>query len=272
MPNSKSFHNPFDHEILDKKIKENFHEIADDLQVSSDLECHIKQSIITESRKEFFTMKHTPIKRIAAIAGILCMTTVTVFAAGKITAIIGSSSSIPEYTSVPTEKQLEKDLGFAPDIPTSFKNGYLFKSANISDKSAIDDKGNVLNKYKSLMVSYENGNSVDKKSYLTLNVIQSKNSYNSDDETVLKEKYNDTTFSYSEYSIKFLPVDYEMTEQDKADEASGKYSFSYGSDEVEVSNYRTVSWTQDDIVYSLTACNLDLTQDELITMAKETLK
>ena len=45
-----------------------------------------------------------------------------------------------------------------------------------------------------------------------------------------------TTVYTMEDTYKFVPPDYEMTEQDKEDEASGKYIFSYGTDEVKYQN------------------------------------
>lgn len=267
MKRTTLFHEPFD-----EQLKRETHEIVDHMEVSPGLEYRTKQLLLSQSqkRKELFFMKQTPKKRIAIIATLLCMTTVTVFGAGKVASISSHSSSIPEYKTIPTTKQLEKKLGFIPDIPQNLGETYPFESANIANDKAYDDNGNVVSKYKTLNVYYYLSRTNDQLSYLTLDIVPAKNVYGKAD-AIATEQYGDTTITYAKSDIKFVPAGYKLTEQDKQDEQDGNYTISYGSDKIELSSYQHVSWVKDDIDYTITASNLDLTQSDLMDMAKNVL-
>ena len=75
-----------------------------------------------------------------------------------------------------------------------------------------------------------------------------------------------TNFAYN-----VSPADYQQTEQDMKDEESGKYVFSYGADEVEISQVQGVEWEQDGIYYNITAIDSPLDKQGLINMAKEVI-
>ena len=83
--------------------------------------------------------------------------------------------------------------------------------------------------------------------------------------------YNGIAIAYISYANKVVPADYQQTEQDMKDEESGKYVFSYGADEVEISQVQGVEWEQDGIYYNLTAIDSPLDKQGLIDMAKEVI-
>ena len=62
-----------------------------------------------------------------------------------------------------------------------------------------------------------------------------------------------------------------MTQQDKKDKSSGKYVFSYGSDKEEISQVKYLNWMQAGINYSFLAIDSDISQDELVKMAEQTI-
>ena len=82
---------------------------------------------------------------------------------------------------------------------------------------------------------------------------------------------DDTDLYYSHYTNKFVPEDYQMTAQDKQDEASGKVVFSYGSSKVEKSEVQSVTWKKDGVQYQLLQMDGMLSSDELAAMAEEVL-
>ena len=69
------------------------------------------------------------------------------------------------------------------------------------------------------------------------------------EQEVVIDTYNGIDLYFSSDAYKFVPEDYEMTEQDKQDEASGKYVFSCGSKKEEVAQFK-YDWTEDGIYYS----------------------
>ncbi|MGL4911553.1 MAG: DUF4367 domain-containing protein [Romboutsia sp.] len=203
-------------------------------------------------------------KAIVAIAATFVLGT-TAFGLGKVTSLTSHSSNIPTYNSVPSKEELNKEFGFAPKIADKFENGYEFKSGHIVNGEALDEDGNTLDASKELSVYYKKDN---EKNELSLNIANKMMGERAKEEVVV-DTYNDIDLYYYSYANKFVPGDYKMTEQDKKDEASGKYVFSYGTDKIEVSENKFVSWEQDGIYYSLMSMDLDLSQDELVKMAHE---
>ena len=60
-----------------------------------------------------------------------------------------------------------------------------------------------------------------------------------------------------------------MTAQDKADEASGKYGFSYGSAEVAYTQVQSLAWEYGGLNWELVAIDNSIPKEELVQMAKE---
>jgi hypothetical protein len=184
---------------------------------------------------------------------------------GKISSMIGSSCASPTYTQLPTAAELSEDLDFSPTIPPAFENGYTFENGTIGKESGLDENGNVLEKHKSLDCLYKNGSDA-----ISLNVAEKWSFPHEEDGTVV-ETYNGIELKYTVNTYKFVPGDYEMTAQDKADEASGKYVFSFGTDQIEIEEVQGLTWIQDDLSYLLMASDSSLTETDLVTMAKEVI-
>ncbi|MDO4542229.1 MAG: hypothetical protein Q4C00_05305 [Bacillota bacterium] len=135
-------------------------------------------------------------------------------ATGTISSIVGWSSSKPTYTELPTKEQLEKDLSYVPIIPAEFSNGYAFQEATVGTAKGLDDNDNVIDKHKNIYCSYKNGTE-------EINLHMAKWSYTLKDDDPVVETYEDIELQYSNDLYKGFPGDYVLTEQDKADEASG---------------------------------------------------
>lgn len=187
----------------------------------------------------------------------------TVFAAGKVFFINSSSSNIPTYTAIPTVEQVKKDIGFNPRLVKEFDNGYTFTSGHTIDDEVFDEKGNSVEKTKSLGFNYKKGN--DK---LSLYMENGRLGENSEKETVVNT-HSGIDLYYHSYANKSVPANYKMTEQDKQDELSGKYVFSYGAIKEEISQVQYLNWMQDGIYYSFLAIDSNISQDELIKMAQQ---
>lgn len=189
----------------------------------------------------------------------------TVFAAGKIFSITSHGSNIPTYTTIPTVEQVKTDLGYTPKLVKEFSNGYTFAGGYTVNNEGLDEKGNSVAKTKSLDFAYKKGN--DK---LSLSMENGKLGENSE-KTAVINTYNGIDLYYHSYANKFVPADYKLTEQDKQDELSGKYVFSYGSDKERISQVQYLNWMQDGINYSFLAMDSDISQDELVKMAKQVI-
>ncbi len=200
---------------------------------------------------------------IAAVAALMAGT--AVFAAtGHIANLTGSSSSKADYTSLPTADQMVREVGYEPVLINIFENGYRFDSGNIVKTKLKDDSENVVEKSKSLSFEYKKGGD-------TVEFTQMKCRSQLDLPGTVITTADDTDLYYSHYTNKFVPEDYQMTAQDKQDEASGKVVFSYGSSKVEKSEVQSVTWKKDGVQYQLLQMDGMLSSEELAAMAEEVL-
>lgn len=204
------------------------------------------------------------------VIGVLVATMVigtTVFAAGKISSITSRSSSTAKYTAMPTAEQVKKDFKLNPKLVNKFDNGYVFADGCIVNNEGTDDKGNSVEKTKSLDFTYAKDN--DK---LSLYMENGRLGERPKRETVTAN-YNGIDLYYSSYANKFEPENYKMTEQDKKDKLSGKYVFSYGSDsdKEKISQIQCLNWMQDGINYSFIGSDSNISKDELVKMAQQVI-
>lgn len=210
--------------------------------------------------KKIFSVK----KAVILAAVICCLATATVFASGTITQYFSSSSSKLTYTEIPTAKKLTSDIGYAPKIIGSFSNGYNFKGATIVNTSGQSDAGEHLSDFKALDTDYTSadGQAVN---------LSSNNSGTSVSSIKIDQatNYEGIDMNYSAQEYKFVPVDYQLTADDKAAKENGSVVFSYGSDSIETATYQFVSWVDGNINYQLMTQNTALSYTDLFAMAKE---
>ena len=83
--------------------------------------------------------------------------------------------------------------------------------------------------------------------------------------------YKNSEIRYVSYVNKLVPSDYRPTEQELLDEKKGKYVLSYGADTVRTIKVQILSWKYNGLNYSICALDNDITVDELVEMAKETI-
>lgn len=205
-------------------------------------------------------------KKISVIAAVAVLALgTTVFAAsGIISKWYSSSSSDPEYKSLPTAQQVKKDIGYDAVLISEFENGYAFKDGSIVNNNLADEDGNSVEKFKSVSFDYEkNGDTV----------IFSQDKFNSKidmDGNVIKT-VDGTDIYYYSYTNKIVPADYKMTDEDKKAEADGELVFSSGSSDIRISEVQSVTWVKGNIQYQLMQMDGVLSRDELAEMAEEVI-
>lgn len=209
------------------------------------------------------TRSKKKISVIAAVA-VLALGTTVFAASGIISKWYSSSSSDPEYKSLPTAQQVKKDIGYDAVLIGEFENGYAFKDGSIVNNNLADEDGNSVEKFKSVSFDYEkNGDTV----------IFSQDKFNSKidmDGNVIKT-VDGTDIYYYSYTNKIVPADYKMTDEDKKAEADGELVFSSGSSDVQISEVQSVTWVKDNIQYQLMQMDGALSRDELTEMAEEVI-
>ena len=209
------------------------------------------------------TRSKKKISVIAAVA-VLALGTTVFAASGIISKWYSSSSSDPEYKSLPTAQQVKKDIGYDVVLISEFENGYAFKDGSIVNNNLADEDGNSVEKFKSVSFDYEkNGDTV----------IFSQDKFNSKidmDGNVIKT-VDGTDIYYYSYTNKIVPADYKMTDEDKKAEADGELVFSSGSSDVRISEVQSVTWVKGNIQYQLMQMDGALSRDELTEMAEEVI-
>lgn len=226
----------------------------------------ISDDLILEASNPTAKMRRIRISRMAAIAAAAIMLLgITVFAASVMHGgISGHSSNIPTYYRVPARETLKRDIGIELNVVDAFSNGYSFKSGHIVHNEAHDDDGGVTGRFKSLDCKYvSNGDT------LSLNAEAISAVYR-EEKSEITETYRGSDLCYCKYLNKLVPGNYELTEQDKKDQESGKYVFSFGSSGgIELKEVQIVTFEYGEISYSLCAINSVITEDGLLQMAKE---
>lgn len=206
-------------------------------------------------------------KRIALIAAAtVCVLGITAFAASGIISIWNSSSSgIPEYKSLPTAEQCIEDVGYVPVLVNTLNGGYEFENGSLVDNNLKDENGNIVEKFKSVHFRYEKDGDI---------VHFSQDKFDSEIERngEVFAKVDDVEIYYNSYTNKFVPGDYELTEEDKKAEENGELVFSYGTDDVQIIEVQGVHWVKDGILYNLMQMDGKLPADALVEMAKKVIE
>lgn len=237
---------------LDRVIAHALEERVSDLEASSGMLEQIRREA-NQRRKESVSMKLFTPKRIAAVA-ILCFASVTCYAAVNLAGTVGHSNNhIQTYAKL---EQGEETVGFDMKTIESFSNGFVFKNGGTGETYGVDEAGNPIGEaYQSLSVSYE-------KDGKWLVVTAQNGDPNVDAGQSAWE-------GYSSQLYKFVPPDYQLTEEDLEREASGELVISYGSAEVEESQMENYFWQDGGLYYSMTAQDCQLGEEGMTQMVQE---
>ena len=208
-------------------------------------------------------------KRIAVLAAAVIMILgITAFAAtGVISTWYSSSSSRPDYRSLPSMEQVNKDIGYDVELIDHFSNGYTFKNGRIVSNKLEDEDNQTIEKFKSVAFSYQKGKD-------EVEFTQDRYQSESEPSGSLVENVNGVDLYYHSYVNKCVPPDYQLTEEDKRAEENGELVFSVGSEKVEIITWQHVDWSVGDMHYELFQQVDDdsLSKEEMIEMAKEVIQ
>ncbi|MFR8165779.1 MAG: hypothetical protein ACLU8D_07170 [Enterocloster sp.] len=147
-----------------------------------------------------------------------------------------------------------------------FSNGYTFKEAVPKHEETQDEGKNRLDQGMSMAFTYEKEGMEDVELSGSRLFVGMQDESSADQVMTLEDG---TVLSYSSTVNKFVPPDYEITEEEKKLQEEGKLNVAYGSDEVEVMTSAAVTWEQEDISYCLFTFEESMSAEELLSMAKE---
>lgn len=248
---------------IDNLIKQSLRTKADEIALKENVLSDITNKIEKENnmKKTVFNVKR--LAAIAAAAIVIC--SVGVIGAGKIASISTSSSHNDEIRHFPTKAEVKEITGIEPKF-TEKLGDYDYDFAVPADTNEKDDNGNVIHNYKNMSFWYKTDNGI-----LTLDTAPDLSPDDHSDYNYERIDYEGITLYYNSIKYKFVPPDYELTEEDKRLQANKELEISYGSQEVEYKNTSSVSWSEDGIKYCILNMDVDLSKDEIVDMAKEVI-
>ena len=153
-----------------------------------------------------------------------------------------------EYTSLSQLPKVERTVRYPITVPDSFSDGM----------ADYDDNGDMLREYYEVNVTYTKPNT----GIVWLNIAPLHEA--SADQAVQGadiRQIEGIPVSFRLDTYKFVPDDYEKTEEDSASETGGRFFVTYGADEISVTEIAFVSFDMNNARYTLMV--YDATQDDL---------
>ena len=250
---------------FDEYIKDKLENSVENSAPSTYLKNKIDLEINSQGEKGEFKMK----KRFVLVAAAALVLSVGVFAAGKITGTISSSSSQYNYTNYTDMAKAEKKAGFETYAPENLGD-YKFDGIKMVNMADIDDTGAKLNKRKAIDVDYKN-DSGDR-------VILSIDKHPDNAKTVDKQFYHEmrdvkgVKVYYSRLESVFLPDEKDATKEElERSKNDPFFNLAIGSDKREEDASKHLIFDYKGVQYSLMAGdNMDV--NEFYRMTEEIIK
>ena len=250
---------------FDKYIKNELNKSVEDSSPSDYLKNKIDLEINSQGEKGEFKMK----KRFVLVAAAALVLSVGVFATGKITGTISSSTSFYNYTNYTDMAKAEKKAGFDAYAPESLGD-YKFDGIRMVDMADMDDTGAKLNKRKAIDVDYKNADG----DIVMLSIDKRPDNSKTVDEQFYHEMRDikGVPVYYSRLESVFLPDEKDATKEEL--ERSKKdpfFNLAIGSDKREEDASKHLIFDYKGIQYALMAGdNMDV--NEFYKMAEEIIK
>lgn len=248
--------------------KNDYIKTIQDIHMPDDMRARIAHRMARENgRKEVpvSMFKHKKKRMAAAVIAATVVVGGSAFAFGgtAISRIFASSSASADYTSLPSAQQCQRDAGFTPALLQNFDNGFVFKDGVIVHNQEQNEDGQTVNKYASLEFDYQKGDEI-------VSLMQNSGASQEETGSCVAQKggvpYYETT-----KTEKYVSDSYQMTEQDRKEEASGQVEFNVGQSDngVETEQYHGINWTVGGVHYTLYQMNGSLTSAQMLEMAQQ---
>ena len=250
---------------FDKYIKNELQKSIEDSSPSDYLKNKIDLEINSQGEKGEFKMK----KRLVLVAAAALVLSVGVFAAGKITGTLASSTSFYNYTKYTDMAKAEKKAGFEAYAPESLGE-YKFDGIRMVDMADMDDTGEKLNKRKAIDVDYKN----DAGDIVSLSIDKYPENAIATSEQAYQEmrEINGVQVYYWRLESVFLPDEKDATEEERErSEKDPFFNLAIGSAKREEDASKHLIFDYKGVQYELMAGD-DMDVNEFYRMAEEIIK
>ena len=244
---------------FDEKMKNMLHECADDLHAPDTMKTRVDFALRSAQVKP----RHRWGKRIAVLAAVAAIAVTGAFAAGGLGSITSHSWSDQRLSMEQTQQHME-DAGAALTLPETigdftFSHGYDVAATAKSATGKSEQVDEVNAEYE------KDGVTLNFNAHKTYTVFSDEE--NSDPEPDEVQEVNGVTLSFRDSHYRFVPPDYEPSDEEKKLERRGELTISYGSDEVEDRQFQSVSWQKDGMSYSLYGFDTGLDAQTMLELA-----
>lgn len=155
----------------------------------------------------------------------------------------------------------------------TFDNGFAFKDITISDQSLVNETGQKEESQKGIHISYENGKETVVL-YIRQLYQQEIAEGNPLEDAVMDDtlQIGEVLAGFRQITNKFVPPDYELTEEDEKNMESPNFNLAYGTEEVEMDTGYSVLWVENNILYELYGTDLSISGSDMLHMAEELIQ
>lgn len=238
------------------------------MHMPDDMRARIAQRMAQENTKEvpIHRMRRNKKKMAAVLVAAAMAVGGSAFAFGgtAISQIIATCSASADYTSLPSAQQCQRDAGFTPALLQSFDNGFAFKDGVIVHNQEQNEDGQTVNEYASLEFDYQKGGE-------TVSLMQDSGAAHEKEIGRCAAQKDGVSYYETTKTEKYVSDSYQMTEQDRKEEASGQVEFNVGQSDngVETVQYHGINWAAGGVHYSLYQMNGSLTTAQMLEMAQQ---
>ena len=239
------------------------------IHMPDDMRARIAQRMAQENGHKEVSIsmfKHKKKRMAAAVIAATVVVGGSAFAFGgtAISRIFASSSASADYTSLPSAQQCQRDAGFTPALLQSFDNGFVFKDGVIVHNQEQNEDGQTVNKYASLEFDYQKGDE-------TVSLMQNSGASQEEETGSCAAQKDGVSYYETTKTEKYVSDSYQMTEQDRKEEASGQVEFNVGQSDngIETEQYHGINWTIGGVHYTLYQMNGSLTSAQMLEMAQQ---
>ena len=249
--------------------KNDYIKTIQDMHMPDDMRARIAHRMAQENGHKEVSIsmfKHKKKRMAAAVIAATVVVGGSAFAFGgtAISRIFASSSASADYTSLPSAQQCQRDAGFTPALLQSFDNGFVFKDGVIVHNQEQNEDGQTVNKYASLEFDYQKGDE-------TVSLMQNSGASQEEETGSCAAQKGGVSYYETTKTEKYVSDSYQMTEQDRKEEASGQVEFNVGQSDngVETEQYHGINWTVGGVHYTLYQMNGSLTSAQMLEMAQQ---
>lgn len=226
-------------EKMDRILKNALSPVAPDERINQ----RIRQELEGKNMKKFNMKKVV----ICVVACCLLLGTVSIASSGIISYTSVHSLAFGERDFSKLEK-METEAGFSVKALELFQNGYQFSDMSIDHNADHDENGNVIGQYKGIDFTYKKQG----EDTLYINTQQAETAHEEmKRESNVVQVMEDIEVKYYLDTYKWVPSDYELTEEDKKNMEKDNYFISMGASKISENQVSGVSWVQDGIYYHI---------------------